>query len=100
MNSAMHFRSRRSSNRVLLVALAFVAMQTYVLYVSTFHMFHGMPPMCQLCATVKKYENGIASTIIPYQVSYQFEDIDNVLPPPLLLIHTPHYHPRAPPSIV
>ena len=96
----MQFRSRSSSNRVLFFALAFLSMQVYVLYVSTFHMFHGMPPMCQLCATVKKYENSIASSVVPYYAPISFVDSDKFFPQQAIVFSSPAYHPRAPPSIV
>lgn len=94
----MQYRIRSSSNRVVLFAFAFLAMQIYVLYVSTFHMFHGMPPMCQLCATVKKYENSIASSVTPFHAPVAIEDRIEVLSSQIIPITTPLYHPRAPPS--
>ena len=95
----MHYRSRSSSNRVLFFALAFVAMQTYVLYASTFHKFHGMPPMCQLCATVEKYQNGIAASAVVLSISQSIEDNNEFSPTQIIVFSSPPYQPRAPPAI-
>lgn len=95
----MHYRPRSSSNRVLLFAFAFLAMQIYVLYVSTFHMFHGMPPMCQLCATVKKYENSVAMSVVPLHAPFSIEDTKEIAPQQIALVSRAVYHPRAPPTL-
>ena len=95
----MHNRYRSSCNRVLLFALAFVAMQTYVLYVSTFHKFHDMPPMCQLCATVEKYENSVAAKITLFQFANSIEPSKDFIPPQVFTFVSPLYHPRAPPLL-
>jgi hypothetical protein len=95
----MHYRLRSSSNRVLLFALAFVAMQTYVLYASTFHKFHGMPPMCQLCATVEKYENNMVASPIVLYISHSIEDSNEFSSKQITVFSSPPYQPRAPPTL-
>ncbi len=96
----MQFRTRSSSNRVLFLAFAFLAMQLYALYISTFHIFHGMPPMCQLCAAVKKYENSVAASINPHNLSVSVEEIETVFQVLILVVTPAYYLSRAPPSIL
>jgi len=94
----MLFKSRSSCNRAVFFALVFLSMQVYVLYMSTFHVFHGMPPMCELCAAVKNYQNGIASSPNIALANYSFEEILQSVPQHHYLIVNPLYQPRAPPS--
>ena len=96
---AMHYKFRSSSNRVLLFTFAFVAMQTYALYMSTFHKFHNMPPMCQLCATVEKYENSIASNTVLFPFSFSIEVSNELVPQQVFVIPSSIYKPRAPPLL-
>lgn len=60
----MPFKFSCNNQRVILFALIFLAMQVYALYMSTTHVLHGMPPMCQLCATVEKYDNSVVSETV------------------------------------
>ena len=95
----MLFRSRSSSNRVLFFVVVFVAMQGYALYASTFHKFHGMPPMCELCAAVKSYQNGLVSAPTIALQTNTFEKILRYLPHQVQLIVIPLYQSRAPPHL-
>lgn len=62
-------------------------------------MFHGMPPMCQLCATVKKYENSVAASVTPFHAPLAIEDKIEVSPTQILSVSIPFYHSRAPPTL-
>ena len=59
MGVAMWGNSRLKHQRVLFLAVAFVLIQTYVLYSSTFHVFHDMGPMCPACVAMKSYQGSI-----------------------------------------
>ena len=64
----MHHYSRYIScmgrRYVILLGLAYMLMHVYALYASTHHIFHGMPPMCQLCAATKSFKSSIVNTVI------------------------------------
>ena len=73
-------------------------MQVYVLYMSTFHVFHGMPPMCELCAAVKSYQNGLVSEPDVALHNFSFDIVQQYLPEIILFVVNPLYQSRAPPQ--
>lgn len=46
-------------------------MQIYALHISTFHVLHDMPPMCELCAIAKNSGNGLISSAISFNNSFK-----------------------------
>jgi len=95
------FRYRRSNRHsVVLLALALLLIQTYVLYSSTFHVFHHSMPMCPVCVAMKSYHGSIVDTAVTV-----FDDVKYfilvVFPSPQInrFIDIP-YQPRAPPSLI
>jgi hypothetical protein len=94
------FRYRRSNNRrsVVLLALAFVLIQSYVLYSSTFHVFHDMMPMCPICVAMKSYQGSIVDNAPSVLTKVKFLIIDEYIVPQIVRYVELPYQPRAPPS--
>lgn len=91
--------SRFMHRRVLLLAVAFVLIQTYVLYSSTFHVFHNMAPMCAACEAIKSYQGGIVDNpnIVLNRLKYFFEEA--TFSPQFTQLELAYFNPRAPPYI-
>jgi len=89
--------SRRQQRRVLLLAVAFVLIQAYVLYASTFHVFHHMMPMCPACVALKSYQGSIVdnSTIELDHFKFFIEEFS--FSPQITFLTVSAFHPRAPP---
>lgn len=91
--------SRFMRRRVLLLAVAFVLIQTYVLYASTFHVFHNMMPMCPACVALKSYQGSIVDNPNSVLAVLKFFIEEVTSSPQLFLVVVSLYQPRAPPSI-
>ena len=89
--------SRFMHRRVLLLAVAFVLIQTYVLYTSTFHVFHNMMPMCPACVAVKSYQGSIVDNGNTVLAVLKFYIQEFYLPPQKLQLAATFFQPRAPP---
>ena len=82
---------------VVLLALAFVLIQAYVLYASTFHVFHDSMPMCQACVAVKSYHSVTVNNIASVFLSLGFDLVDLFFSPQSLQVVVHFYDSRAPP---
>ena len=91
--------SRVQQQRVLLLAVAFVLIQTYVLYTSTFHVFHNMMPMCPACVAIKSYQGSIVDNSTTVLAELRFYIQEFYLPPQLSIIAAIFFQPRAPPAV-
>ncbi|WP_455208402.1 hypothetical protein [Kaarinaea lacus] len=93
------FRYRRSNHQsVLFLALAFVLIQSYVLYSSTFHVFHHSMPMCPICVAIKSYQGSIVDTTISVLTAVKYFVIDEYIAPQIVRFVKLSYQSRAPPS--
>ena len=92
--------SQVKRQRVLLLAVAFVLIQSYVLYASTFHVFHNMMPMCPACVALKSYQGAVVDNATTVLTSLKFfiEEV-NFLPQLTMVVIT-SFQPRAPPASV
>lgn len=96
----VNYNKRRIKQQLLTVALLYAIMQCYALYINTFHLFMGMPPLCPICVAVDNYANAAANTLTtnmetafaPYCETGQYR----------FLPHNQfsHYTPRAPPTSI
>ncbi|MDH5325292.1 MAG: hypothetical protein OEZ68_20085 [Gammaproteobacteria bacterium] len=84
---------------VISLALAFVLMQSYVLYTSTYHVLHHSVPMCPACVAIKNYQGAAVSTA--QFVIAAFSDISIVEQtlPELFQTLELKYLSRAPPAL-
>jgi len=91
--------SRNQHQRVLLLAVAFVLIQSYVLYTSTYHVFHNMGPMCAACVAMKSYQGSIVdnSNIVIDLLKFFINVVE--LAPQLPQTLIPCFQPRAPPIL-
>ena len=90
--------SRLQRQRVLLLAVAFVLIQAYVLYSSTFHVFHNMMPMCAACVAIKSYQGGIVDNPNTVLDTLKFYIEEVIFLPQLTLVVVTSFQPRAPPA--
>ena len=100
LGGAMFGYSRVKRQRVLLLAVAFVLIQSYVLYASTFHVFHDMMPMCPACVALKSYQGSIVNTTTTVLTSLKFFLEEIKFLPQLNQVVILSYQPRAPPASV
>ena len=91
--------SRVQHRRVLLLAVAFVLIQTYVLYTSTFHVFHNMMPMCPACVAIKSYQGSIVDNPTTVLAVLKFFIQEVYIPPQISQIAVTFFQPRAPPAV-
>jgi len=111
--SAVFYRSdyknlREDSQRVALkssaikcawlVALLYMVIQVYVLYMNTYHIFAGTPPMCQICAALDNFDSAAIGNDNVVSI------ISQSTIPAILLYNTVNHSfltyrfPRAPPT--
>jgi len=91
--------SRSKSRRVLLLAVAFVLIQSYVLYASTFHVFHHMMPMCPACVALKSYQGSIVDNPDTVIELFKFFIQEVTFSPQIAQIAVSVFQPRAPPLL-
>jgi hypothetical protein len=91
--------SYHSSNRrrAIFLALVFVLIQSYVLYSSTFHVFHSSMPMCPVCAAIKSYQSSIVDTATPVLIAFRYYVTEKYFSPQIVRFVEFHYQSRAPP---
>lgn len=95
------FRYRRSNRHsVVFLALAFVLIQSYVLYSSTFHVFHHSMPMCPICVAMKSYQGSIVDSAPSILTTAKFLIIEEYVVPQIVRFVELSYQSRAPPSIL
>ena len=99
MGVAMWGNSRLKHQRVLLLAVAFVLIQTYVLYSSTFHVFHDMMPMCPICVAMKSYQGSLVDNPVSYIDLLKFFVEEITLTSQIPLVFPSVYLSRAPPAV-
>jgi len=92
--------SRCNRHSVVILALAFVLIQTYVLYSSTFHVFHNSMPMCPVCVAIKNYQNSVVNTVTALLATFQLYLFEEIVPPQVTQFVRPQYQPRAPPIVL
>ncbi len=94
------YRYRRSNRHsAVLLALAFLLIQTYVLYSSTFHVFHHSMPMCPICVAMKSYQGSIVDSATSIITTIKFLIIDVYIVPQIVRFVELPYQSRAPPSL-
>jgi len=98
MHHYSQYISRTFHRYAILIGLVYVLMHGYALYISTYHLFHGMPPMCQLCAATKSYQSSIVNTVTPVFELIKAAYIYTEFRPHINRIVTPFFQPRAPPQ--
>ena len=95
------YRYRRSNRHsVVLLGLAFLLIQVYVLYSSTFHVFHHSMPMCPICVAMKSYQGSIVDSATTILSTVKYLVIDVYLAPQINRLVELPYQSRAPPSLV
>ena len=93
------FRYRRSNRHsVVLLALALLLIQTYVLYSSTFHVFHHSMPMCPICVAMKSYQGSIVDTVVTVFDAVKYFVLDVYTSPQINRFVELPYQSRAPPA--
>lgn len=94
------FRYRRSNRHsVVLLALALLLIQTYVLYSSTFHVFHHSMPMCPICVAMKSYQGSIVDTAVTVFDAVKYFVLEVYLAPQINRFVELSYQSRAPPAL-
>jgi len=91
---------RRNRHSVVFLALAFVLIQSYVLYSSTFHVFHHSMPMCPICVAMKSYQGSIVDSATFILTTVKFFIIDVYLAPQIVRFVELPYQSRAPPAML
>jgi len=89
-------------NRIsaLLFALLLIGMQLYALNISTVHMLHDMPPMCELCDLAKNSVGGLVSPGLPVLLFGTDAKIAENVDFHIYTSHHSLYHSRAPPILI
>jgi len=88
----------RLLKRAWVITLVYLLMQVYVLYMNTYHIFTGAPPMCQICVAVDSSDamavnTTLASVFQQYLISVV--SVQQAIYKFVVSIHLP----RAPPSL-
>ena len=86
-------------HRAVLLVLAFVLAQAYVLYASTFHIFHDSMPMCVACVAIKSYEHSGVNTTYAIYRKLVHELVEQSVLPETQQLTRQYYQSRAPPSV-
>lgn len=90
-----YFSCNRQS--VVLLALAFLLIQIYVLHASTHHVFHSSMPMCPVCVAIKGYQGSIVDNAHSLFIAVDYVLVGQVALPQLSQFVAIHYQSRAPP---
>ena len=101
--SAVFYGSNRATLKVntvkcaWLVALLYMVIQVYVLYMNTYHIFSGAPPMCQICAALDNF--GSAAIVNDNNVVIIAKSVNPSVLQPKAAYHSflTYRFPRAPP---
>ena len=97
MHHYSQYISRTCRRYAILIGVTYLLMHVYALYISTHHIFHGMPPMCELCAATKSFKNSIVNTVTTVFVAVTHEFFHTDLFNHIDLITVPLFEARAPP---
>ena len=83
--------------QIIYLTLIFILVQGYVMYMSTHHVFHDMPPLCPICVASDNLDRLAADTgssFLQIKTSHFSRDAKQAV---IIFLVTRHYLSRGPP---